>query len=122
MYGDAGPGYPLIRVRFGVDYDIYYHDEANDHKIGNCHPILSVYIWMAIVLLATLFIAWCIVETLIAYAQWIAADEIRERTRKQIEKFPAEIQKLDPKFKLMDKNKFISASCYHSVRFRIKQR
>ena len=115
QYARNAPGYPVIRIRFGVDYDIYAADSSIDWKIGNSNGGLCSFLWLAIVLPLTLFLAWCIVETLIAYVNWMAAEEIRKKTRKQIEKFPEQIKKLDPNFKLMEKKRFMSASCYHAV-------
>ncbi|XP_075244393.1 uncharacterized protein LOC142338497 isoform X2 [Convolutriloba macropyga] len=114
QYARNAPGYPVIRIRFGVDYDIYAADSSIDWKIGNSNGGLCSFLWLAIVLPLTLFLAWCIVETLIAYVNWMAAEEIRKKTRKQIEKFPEQIKKLDPNFKLMEKKRFMSASCYHA--------
>ena len=110
------PGYPIVRVRFGVDTDIYADDTGNDYKIGNNNSFCSSFIWLAVVLPFTLFIAWCIVETILAFSQWRAAEKLRKKTREQIEKFPKEIEELNPQFKVLDKNRFISASCYFQVR------
>ena len=114
-YGDGAAGYPVIRIRFGVDTDLYVKDSDYDQEIGNCHPALTPYLWVAIVLPLTLLAAWCIVETLLAYAAWIAADEIRERTRQQIEDFPRQIMELKPHIDPMSKEKFLSAACYYYV-------
>ena len=116
IYGDRPPGYPIIRIRFGTDHDIRADDNSNDQQIGNCHDILTPYLWVAIVLPLTLLAAWGIIEVLLAYGGWIARDEIRERTRKQIADFPRQIYELRPAINLMDKKRFMSASCYYTVR------